>query len=87
MTPSATCPRPLLQSDARALIALLAVVEAGVLNGSLDQHLRHHVARRFANEGLLAGEEGDGLHRALDDLNQRVRHALGEYDEPPRPMS
>ena len=59
--------------------------KAGALNSSLDPHLTDHVSRRFANEGLLADADVDGLQRALGDLNQRVRYALGEYEEPPQP--
>jgi hypothetical protein len=81
MTQPSVCPRPLLESDARALIALLAIVEVGVLNGSLDHDLRDHVARRSTEEGLLRAGEDDGLERTLDDLNQRARYALGEYEE------
>jgi hypothetical protein len=37
--------------------------------------------------GLLANAAGDReFRRALNDLNHRLRNALGEYDEPREPM-
>jgi hypothetical protein len=33
-----------------------------------------------------AGTERD-LCRSINDLNHRLRYALGEYDEPPRPLA
>jgi hypothetical protein len=37
--------------------------------------------------GLLANAAGDReFRRALNDLNRRLRNALGEYDEPREPM-
>jgi hypothetical protein len=37
--------------------------------------------------GLLAKAAGDReFRRALNDLNHRLRNALGEYDEPREPM-
>jgi hypothetical protein len=42
------------------------------------------VAQRFVQQGLLAADDDrDGVHHALDDLNQRLRYAIGEYDGPP----
>jgi hypothetical protein len=33
-----------------------------------------------------AGTERD-LRQSIDDLNHRLRYALGEYNEPPRPLA
>ena len=45
-------------------------------------------AKRFANrlsrDGLLAADaDGRQLRQSLNDLNQRLRYVLGEYDGPP----
>ena len=66
--------------DLTALIGILAVLE-----GEMTPHLADRIRDRLERAALLApgGSEGE-LRRALGDLNQRLRHALGERDEPPR---
>jgi hypothetical protein len=32
---------------------------------------------------LAADHDRRDVHQALDDLNQRLRYAVGEYDSPP----
>jgi hypothetical protein len=81
------CPRPLLRRDARALIGLLAILEAEVMISRIDTAVVDHIGRRFADEGLLVRDADDRRFRqALNDLNHRIRYALGEHDEPPTPM-
>jgi hypothetical protein len=81
------CPRPVLQRDAEALIGLLAIVEGYALSNQLAPAVVDRRSRRLALMGLLAdGAGGRELRQALNDLNHRRRYALGECDEPPKPM-
>jgi hypothetical protein len=84
MDPAPVCRRPLLQGDAQALIGLLAVVESEAMNDQLDVGLRNHLSRRLASLGLMTDSaDSRQLQQALNDLNHRLRYALGEYEEPP----
>jgi hypothetical protein len=86
MDPAPVCGRPLLQRDAQALIGLLAVVENEAMNDQLDVGLRNHLSRRLASVGLMTdAADSRQLRQALNDLNHRLRYALGEYEEPPTP--
>ncbi|GAA0323090.1 hypothetical protein [Kineococcus aurantiacus] len=70
------CPRPLSQDDATALIGVLAVLQGHVLSHELDGDVAARLRRRVGVDG------GDAeLEAALDNLDQRLRHALEEYDE------
>ena len=41
-------------------------------------------ADRFSRDGLLTADAGGRqVRQSLNDLNQRLRYVLGEYDEPP----
>ncbi len=87
MEAESVCPRAMLRSDAQALIGLLAIVEGEAMASNLDPAIVDHIGRRFAGEGLLQRADDERLIRqALNDLNHRVRYALGEYDTPPAPM-
>jgi hypothetical protein len=75
--------RPVAPEDLAVLIGLLAVLEGHLLAGDVPDHLRRRLAERFRRLGMLP-EPGDevALREALDDLNHRLRSALGEYDAP-----
>jgi hypothetical protein len=79
MAADGACPRPLDRRDAVALIGLAAVLEAHLLAGDLDPHVADHLGRRLGTDGPPE------LRLALGDLTQRLRYALGEYDQPPAP--
>jgi hypothetical protein len=71
-----------------ALIGLLAVIEAEIMAGEVPPHLSDRIRQRLERESLLEpnGTEQD-LRQAINDLNHRVRYALGEYEydeQPPR---
>ena len=81
MESSELCPRPLTRGDAAALIGILAVLEGQILSDHLDTGVVDRFRRRLTDDGLLPGGEGSGdVAAALEELNQRVRFALGEYD-------
>ncbi|HEY4313971.1 MAG TPA: hypothetical protein VGO19_00515 [Actinomycetes bacterium] len=86
MTTDVTMRRPLSDPDAGAIIGLLAILEGELLAETLDVELAGRFRDRLVDVGLLADSAGLGeLRRALGELNQRVRYALGEYAEPPAP--
>lgn len=71
------CPRPLAKDDAAALLGVLAGLQGHALVGDIDPRLMTSLSRRVGG-----GDGSAGLEAALDGLNQRLRYALGEYDDP-----
>jgi len=77
-------PNPLQRRDAEVLIGILAVLDGVIWGGSLDEWTTSKVAERLVQQGLLTADHNrDDVHQALEDLNQRLRYAVGEYDNPP----
>lgn len=80
----------LRDDDVAALIGLLAVLEGELLvsGRDLDNNIpdwAQRLAARLTKHGLLPTEPSNrDLRQALNDLNHRLRYALGEYDEPPQ---
>jgi hypothetical protein len=82
--PAIPVPNPVQESDAKVLIGVLAVLEGVIWGGQLDEWVTSKVAERFVQAGLLASNHGQyDLRQAINDMNQRLRYALGEYDSPP----
>jgi hypothetical protein len=82
--PAVLVPNPVQLSDARVLIGVLAILEGAIWGGSLDDKITGKVAERFIDEGLVTGgHDQRDLRQAINDLNQRIRYAAGEYDSPP----
>jgi hypothetical protein len=82
--PAAPVPNPVQHRDANVLIGILAILEAAVWAGHLDEQTTVKVAERFAREGMLdADHDQHDLRQAINDMNQRIRYAAGEYDTPP----
>ena len=87
MTDAANCLRPLLRKDASAIIGLLANLEGLILVGDVDENAVEKLRLRAIRDGYLTeGTDDCDLMQALNDLNHRVRYALGEYDTPPLPL-
>ena len=83
-SPAAPVPNPVQHRDANVLIGILAILEGAVWAGQLDEWTTGKVAERFAREGLLdADYDQHDLRQAINDMNQRIRYAVGEYDTPP----
>jgi Regulator of ribonuclease activity B len=79
-------PHPLGRSDAAALIGVTAVLQGYLLIGELVPDLVDALNRRLHRAGLVGSDAGPAeLRLALGDLTDRIRYALGEYDEPPAP--
>jgi hypothetical protein len=82
--PANAVPKPLQRRDAEVLIAILAVLDGVIWGGSLDEWTTNKVAERLVRHGLLASDPNrNDVHRAFDDLNQRLRYAVGDYESPP----
>jgi hypothetical protein len=77
-------PRPCRVRDLAALIGLLAVTEGEIMAGEIPPHLTGRIRDRLERETLLEPHSTErDLRQAINDLNHRVRYALGEYDEQP----
>jgi hypothetical protein len=86
--PANAVPNPLERRDAKVLIGIVAVLDGVIWGGSLDEWTTSKVAERLVQQGLLTADHNrDDVHQALDDLNQRLRYAVGDYDSPPSPIA
>ena len=85
--PAAPVPNPVQHRDANVLIGILAILEGMIWAGQLDEQITSKVAERFVQQDLLdAHYDQHGLRQAINDMNQRIRYAAGEYDTPPSPI-
>jgi hypothetical protein len=76
--------KPVLAQDLAVLIGVLAVVEGDLMAQEVSQHMAGQLRDRFVRGGLLDPQAGlRDLRQAINDLNHRLRYALGEYPEPP----
>ena len=85
MDSDAVCPRPLSRRDAEAVIGLLAVLEGHAMGPGADQRLLDRLSQRL-RPGAPSGTDQREFRQSVNDLNHRVRYALGEYDVPPEPQ-
>jgi hypothetical protein len=81
--PDALAPRSCSARDLSALIGLLAILEGELMTGEFSRHLSGRIRDRFERVEILdpGGTERD-LRQSINDLNHRLRYALGEYDQP-----
>ncbi|BBH67693.1 hypothetical protein ACTI_43780 [Actinoplanes sp. OR16] len=70
------------------LIGVLALLEGELMGDGVPPHLSNRIRDRLERAGLLepAGTERE-LRQSISDLNHRLRYALGEYEEPPEPLT
>jgi hypothetical protein len=86
MTEPGVASNPLSQPDASALIGVAAALQGHLELGDLSQHVVDSLNRHLHRAGLVESGAGPAeLRLALANLNQRIRHVLGEHDEPPAP--
>jgi hypothetical protein len=86
MPSTAPTPRTPRTQDLVALIGLLASLEGELMTREGDDipDWAKGFAGRLSRDRLLAADaDGRQLRRSLNDLNQRLRYVLGEYDELP----
>ena len=81
------CPHPLSKRDASALIGVLANLEGIVWTTGIDDHAVQKLLTRLESDRVAAplavsSDLRHNLRQALNDLNQQLRYALGEYDSP-----
>jgi hypothetical protein len=82
----ALAPRSCHARDLAALIGLLAVLEAELMVGEVPQHLSDRIRHGLQSTALLeAGGTERDLRQSINNLNHRLRYALGEYGTPPSP--
>jgi hypothetical protein len=69
------------------MIGLLATLEGELMTGNdVLPDWASHIARRLSTDGLLGRQSNHDLRQSLNDLNQRLRYVLGDYDEPIDPV-
>ncbi|HEY0950759.1 hypothetical protein [Nocardioides sp.] len=74
-------PRAPRRQDLGALIGLLATLEGELTGiGAEMPEWAERLARRLARDGAAAGPGNREVRQGLNDLNHRLRCALGEYD-------
>ena len=84
INPAVPVPNPVQHRDAEVLIGILAILEGWIWAGQLDEEITSMIAERFGQQGLLsAGYNHHDLRQAINDMNQRIRYAAGEYGTPP----
>jgi hypothetical protein len=72
-----------------ALVGLLASLEGELMEDEDDDvpDWAKRFADRLSRDGLITADaDGRQVRQSLNDLNQRLRYVLGEYDEPPESM-
>lgn len=77
---------PVSARDVVILLTVLGRYEGEMRAGLLDDHHVEALGRRCVAAGLLAaGSEGsrEAVADVLDEINQRLRFAIGEYDADP----
>ena len=78
-------PRAVSGQDAEALLGLVIELEAALIGDPAPEFVTR-LSRPLRRAGLIG--DGDGrpeLRLALANLNQRLRYALGEYENGPEP--
>ena len=79
-------PNPMLAGDVLVLLAVLSRYEGELRSGAQNQHAVRTLGERCQLAGLLAPDaplSREVVARVLEDVGQRLRLALGEYDEDP----
>lgn len=85
MDDALNCPRPLARADAVALIGILANLNGMITVQAIDGADFEAFRARAEEDGYIPPQGGHyELRQALEDLTQRIRYVLGEYDPPPR---
>lgn len=86
---SEATPNPILTSDALVLIAVLGRFEGELRGGAMSGPAIETLGARCRSVGLLDPHEParlDSVAAILEDIGQRLRYAIGEYDaDPTRP--
>lgn len=80
-----TAPNPVRKADLVALIGWLAVYEGQLMIDEAPEHLTNRLRERLIQADLLDADASTrDLMQAINDLNHRLRYALGEHEDPPK---
>jgi hypothetical protein len=80
-------PNPVGRADATVLVGWAAILEGALIGGELSQNIERKIQQRLEAADLLtAHASARELRQAVNDLNHRLRYALGEYADPPEPF-
>jgi hypothetical protein len=72
-------------ADLGTLIGVLAVLQGSIYVGDISDDAVAALGKRLAYDaGHQDGDVERHVRQALDDLGQRLRYAVGEYDVPPK---
>lgn len=79
-------PNPVLASDVTVLLAILGRFEGDLRGGAQDDHAVRTLGDRCRIAGLLTADAPltrETVSAVLESIGQRLRFALGEYEEDP----
>lgn len=77
-------PNPVGRQDTEVLIGWAASLEGELMGDGVPESMQDKLRRRLVDADLLRqGADGRELRQAINDLNHRLRFALGEYAELP----
>jgi hypothetical protein len=77
---------PVLVGDVTVLVAVLGRFEGDVRGGAQDEDAVRTLGERCRLAGLLAGDAPltrETVAAVLESIGQRLRYALGEYEQDP----
>lgn len=81
-------PHPASIRDLGVLIGWLAEFEGHLMADGQDPGISEQFRNRFVQAGLLARDaDGHDFRQAINDMNHRLRYAIGEYPAPPNQMA
>lgn len=81
-------PNPVLVRDATTLIGLLAHLEGALMIGETLDEFAAKLHARLISEGVLSAKSNvRDLRQAINDINHRLRYAIGEYSDPPASLA
>jgi hypothetical protein len=76
--------RTVSNEDLRALIGILASLASSLSVGDISEHAVAKLSTRLPLEPDPDGDLERSVRQALLELGERLRYALGEYDELPK---
>lgn len=80
-------PNPISRQDAAVLVGWAAILEGALVGGELPHGIVRKLRERLEAADLLSEQaSAREVRQAVNDLNHRLRYALGEYAEPPEPI-
>jgi hypothetical protein len=69
------------RKDVEVVVGTLAVLETLVITGRSGDEFYLKFQKRFTDADYDVGSSADSVAKGIHDLNQRLRSALGEYQQ------